>query len=279
MRRVSKIFCRANFRSLVASVLLGAFLWSPVVAAETLTNNDIVKLVKAGLGNDTINLSIRSAANTQFDTSANGLAALAKAGVPDTVVQSMIKRGSGSAPAAAAPATVIRPIKTVRRKVQPAAITPQAGASYFTRYNLWYERKKHSTTNYSRGTLLPVNSAVTLVDITDKKMLLELDSGETLTVALVAKTSLRPLSDIAAELLSPKQIPLARLGKDLAKHISSGTMRLGMTKEQVLMTRGYPPRHKTPALDGDQWVYWSSRFVHRTLVFQDGLLARGRSIN
>jgi len=45
------------------------------------------------------------------------------------------------------------------------------------------------------------------------------------------------------------------------------------------MTRGYPPRHKTPSLDGDTWVYWSSRFVHRTLVFQDGLLARGRSIN
>lgn len=253
---------------------------SPTAVAETLTNNDVVKLVKAGLASDTINLSIRSAADTNFDTSANGLSALATAGVPDSVVQTMISRQSGASSAASAPAAVaVRPLKSVRREVLPAMIEPTVGQQYFTRFNFWYERGRHSTTNYSRGKMLPINSKVTLTSIGAKKMVLTLESGDSVTLALAQKFSLRSLNEIASELLADQQIPIDRLGDDLSKAISQGSLRLGMTREQVLMTRGYPPRHKTPSLDIERWVYWSSRFVHRTLVFQDDVLVRGRGIN
>jgi hypothetical protein len=51
-----------------------------------------------------------------------------------------------------------------------------------------------------------------------------------------------------------------------------------MTKEQVLMARGYPPAHETPSLDLDTWKYWSSRFVTQTIAFERGILAAGRGI-
>lgn len=263
----------------VFALTIGASLAVPVATAETLTNADVIKLVQAGLGSETIRLSIRSAADTKFDITSTGLTQLAKAGVPDAVIQSMQRRSEGNGAVAATPAVTVRPIKTVRRNVQPAAIGAQVGQSYYTRFNLWYERRKHSTTNYSRGTLLPVNSKVTLESIEGKKMRLQLASGESITVVLAEKFSLRPLTDIASELLSSQLIPLARLGTELEEHILAGTLRLGMTKQQVLMTRGYPPRHKTPSIDGDTWIYWSSRFVHRTLLFQDDILVRGRGIN
>jgi len=260
---------------LATAALTGA----PQVQAETLTNDDVVKLVRAGLADDTISLSIRSAEQVRFDTSANGLAALGKAGVSDQVVQTMISRNSSGAATKAAPAvTNIKPLTPNRRAVQPRGITPVLGKRYYTRANLWHERRKHVTTNYTRGTLLPINSLITLESINQKKMTWQLDSGETLTIALAEKFSQRSLEDIAAELLAAEPVPIESLGKSLARHIAAGELRLGMTREQVLMTRGYPPRHKTPSLDGDRWIYWSSRFVHRTLVFQDGLLAEGRSI-
>ena len=269
-----------NWAALVGAFFLATALFltlgAPTVRAETLTNTDVIKLVDAGLGSDTISLSIRSAAETNFDTSAGGLAALANAGVPDSVVQAMISREAGGA--AAAPVAV-RALKSVRRDVQPPAIEPSIGQQYFTRFSLWYERGKHSTTNYSRGKLLPINSRVTLDSVGAKKMVLTLESGDTVTLALAQKFSLRSLDEIAAELLSDREIPIDRLGDDLANAISQGTMRLGMTREQVLMARGYPPRHKTPSLDGERWVYWSSRFVHRTLLFQDGILVKGRGLN
>jgi hypothetical protein len=51
-----------------------------------------------------------------------------------------------------------------------------------------------------------------------------------------------------------------------------------MTKEQVLMTRGYPPRHRTPSLEGNRWVYWSSRVVQLTVVFDGDVLIEGRGL-
>lgn len=38
--------------------------------------------------------------------------------------------------------------------------------------------------------------------------------------------------------------------------IADGRLVLGMTKEQVIMSLGYPARHETPSLDSGQWKYW-----------------------
>ena len=69
-----------------------------------------------------------------------------------------------------------------------------------------------------------------------------------------------------------------KLSPEIAGSIRSGQPLRGMTKEQVLMARGYPPGHETPSLDGDRWTYWSSRLVKHTLVFTDGRLSEGRGL-
>jgi hypothetical protein len=33
-----------------------------------------------------------------------------------------------------------------------------------------------------------------------------------------------------------------------------------MTRDQVLMSLGYPPAHRTPSLDSPQWTYWQNRW-------------------
>jgi hypothetical protein len=63
-----------------------------------------------------------------------------------------------------------------------------------------------------------------------------------------------------------------------ADAIKNGVLKLGMTKEQVLMARGYPPGHKTPSVEADAWTYWSSRFINATLVFNQGVLVYGRGL-
>jgi hypothetical protein len=44
------------------------------------------------------------------------------------------------------------------------------------------------------------------------------------------------------------------------------------------MARGYPPAHETPSLDGDRWIYWSSRFANHPITFVNGRLAGGRGV-
>jgi len=162
--------------------------------------------------------------------------------------------------------------------IQPEFIEPKVGESYYTRYNFKEEKGKHNTTNYWRGNLIPINSKVKLLSLGKKKMALELDDGRRVTFVNVAKYTKRALSTIASELLSPQSIPLNKLDNSVKDAVVAGELVLGMSKGQVIMARGYPPRHKTPSLDQSTWTFWSSKFVQRTLKFKDGVLAEGRGL-
>ena len=50
------------------------------------------------------------------------------------------------------------------------------------------------------------------------------------------------------------------LGDDIRK----GRLSVGMTKEQALLARGYPPARQTPNLDANEWIYFNTPgFVDR----------------
>ena len=61
--------------------------------------------------------------------------------------------------------------------------------------------------------------------------------------------------------------------------LRTGTLRLGMTKTQVLLTRGYPPGHETSSLDLPVWKYWSSRFIIHSLAFDGDILSKARGVD
>ncbi|MBI3391739.1 MAG: hypothetical protein HY039_00980 [Nitrospirae bacterium] len=74
-------------------------------ADVTLTNADVVEMVKAGLGEAVVVGKIKTAPRVNFDTSTGGLVKLKKAGVKDQVVNAMMERQAVKAPmVASAPA-------------------------------------------------------------------------------------------------------------------------------------------------------------------------------
>lgn len=64
----------------------------------------------------------------------------------------------------------------------------------------------------------------------------------------------------------------------IADAIRGRRLVTGMTKEQALIARGYPPAHRTPSLDANEWIYFHTPgFVDR-VTFADGKIqsvARG----
>ena len=94
-------------------ILISFFLLlCPVLfAQESMTNDSVIKLIKAGLSEDLIVTTINSSPG-QYDTSANALISLKKAGAGDKVLSAMILKASGSAsapPASAGSATASSP--------------------------------------------------------------------------------------------------------------------------------------------------------------------------
>ena len=78
-------------------------LLSPILfAQQALDNQSVIKLVKAGLSEDLIVTTINSSPGT-YDTSADGLIALKKAGAGDKVIAAIVVKASGAA--ASAPVT------------------------------------------------------------------------------------------------------------------------------------------------------------------------------
>jgi hypothetical protein len=155
---------------------------------------------------------------------------------------------------------------------------PMVGQQYYTRYCFMYDKGVFQTTNYWRGTLLPINSQVTLVALGGESMTLRLASGGTVKVENIEKFSRRSMSQVSHEMLALHPVPIEKFNEATVNFIKGGILKTGMTKEQVIMARGYPPGHKTPSVDADVWVYWSSRVVTDTLVFSNGVLTQGREV-
>jgi hypothetical protein len=256
------------------------------LAVSAMNNNDVVKMVKAELDDDTVILAISSAKSAEFDTSASALVELKNKGVSQPVIQAILKKQNGgeddSAEAAPAPAPAAR-IKSKKvddDAVLPAEIEPAAGKEYFTRYTLVYEGNEWPTTNYVRGTAAPINTKVQLVSLGKNSFTLKfVESGTTLKIENIEKHSKRSTIQVAKELLSEKPTAIEKYGDEMAAAIKAGKLRLGMTKTQVLLTRGHPPGHETPSLDADLWKYWSSRFVIHSLAFENGLLVKARGVD
>jgi S1-C subfamily serine protease len=88
--------------------------------AKPLTNADIIALVKVGIGVEVIKAKI-GASPHEFDTSAQGLAQLKAAGVPDELVVAML--GAGSAGARPRSSRVVDQLSADYRRLQNAVVT------------------------------------------------------------------------------------------------------------------------------------------------------------
>lgn len=280
--------------------LVALLIGGGVAPLLAMNNADIIKMKEADFSEDTILLSIaKEPAN--YDTSPDGLIALKKAGISERVIQRLmaLQRGETSEPAAPpAPITTTASPPVAAEAVvasepprstffamdfpsiAPPVVDPVAGKEYFLRSTLFFEDGKHVATNYSRGVPVPINTAVRVDSISGKTIALHrVDTGESLKVENVDKYTRKGIVELARTLLSDVKTPIEQLPPEAATAIQHGELRKGMTKEIVLMTRGYPPAHETPSLDSNRWVYWTSRFVKLTIVFDDrGRLSEGRGL-
>jgi len=162
--------------------------------------------------------------------------------------------------------------------VFPPEIDPQPGRTYFTRINFWQEEGESSGTNYMRGILVPINTKAELVSIDKKYFTLRIEGGPLVKIRNEPDYTTVNTRKLAGRYLADEATKIELYGEDTASQIRNGNLRLGMTKDQVLLTRGYPPFHETASLEADRWVFWSSRFVKRTLVFENGILTVGRGL-
>jgi hypothetical protein len=60
------------------------------------------------------------------------------------------------------------------------------------------------------------------------------------------------------------------LSPQTAAAIREGRLVEGMTKAQALIARSYPPAHRTPSLEANEWIYYETPGKVDRVVFADG---------
>ena len=71
----------------------------------------------------------------------------------------------------------------------------------------------------------------------------------------------------AAALETDPRIAFATFPKQVQEAITDGRVERGMTKEQVIMSLGYPQTHRTASTDANTWIYWYNRWVTYQVQF------------
>ena len=161
---------------------------------------------------------------------------------------------------------------------KPKALLPegkQQGDQYYTQVTMKYEKGKYRTTNYRRGLLLGVNTEVELLDITPKSIKVKLiEANQELLIVNAIKHTGDDVYQAFDKLFAKTKVNLSRFNSLEQKNINQGSVDKGMSKLAVQVAIGYPPVIRTPSLDSDEWVYWSSRFNTFIVHFEKGKVAR-----
>jgi hypothetical protein len=158
------------------------------------------------------------------------------------------------------------------KKFQPGQLASDinVGATYYTQFSLYQEKNRFRTTNYRRGLLIPVNTAVTLESIDSKHIELRLkETGQPLTIENAERHTNEEVQTAFRKVLGPRKVELSRFTPDEQKAILDGQVRKGMSRKAVQTAIGYPPPKTTPSLGADEWMYWASRFDRFIVRFKD----------
>ncbi len=143
------------------------------------------------------------------------------------------------------------------------------GKTLFTQVNIYSLKGKSVTwVNYQVDSLIPVNTEVTInyagksgvgftIKATDQK--LELNNKK--------RHSGLDGNAWAAKHFGEQKVDLSRFTKAERDAIHAAKVEAGMSKDAVLVSRGYPPAHKTPDLNASEWLYWHNRWNKKAVTF------------
>ena len=161
-----------------------------------------------------------------------------------------------------------------------------------------YGQRYIETTNYGNGEMIPVNSRVTFKDINSRQMSF-IYNGRTIILKNIPKYSNTTMDQMVQRYFSANEVNLDIYTKDERKAIlteeasmvgSAGSVRVtpfgihsvvpistvvaskifvGMSKEAVLISRGYPPTHATSSINSNRWKYWDAKHDARIIEFKD----------
>ncbi len=140
-----------------------------------------------------------------------------------------------------------------------AALAQELPAGY-TCCNFHHEKDWISDANWRYLPMIPAGAKIKVLDYGSNRATVEID-GKTMRIGHDYGRREEALQ-LFIQKLVVKNDPRAKIAKypeKVRNAIHEGKVIPGMTREQVIISAGYPPTHRTPNLDSRVWNMWASR--------------------
>jgi hypothetical protein len=180
-------------------------------------------------------------------------------------------KNEGTKTPAADPAAASNPTGSTQKSTKPAAPALPVG---FTCCNLHYDGDWINDINYATLPMIPVGTAAKVTEygrhrafaiVGREKMRLGLDYGR-------KEQTLQQWTEKIVVADDPK-VKIATFPDAIKNAIRQGKISKGMTKEQVIMSVGYPLTSENSSLDAPVWRMWVSNWEEYQVVWgQDDLV-------
>lgn len=139
----------------------------------------------------------------------------------------------------------------------------------YTQVGMWTEKDNVIATNYKRGEHIPVNSVVQITDINAATVTFNYD-GRSITLKNIEKYTKVDVAGLMARTFAVQPVNLTQFSALEKAAIEKGDVVIGMTKDAVIISRGFPPAHRTANLKLDSWRFWQNRFGTIVYEFEQG---------
>ncbi|UJS17630.1 MAG: hypothetical protein L3J17_00865 [Candidatus Jettenia sp.] len=254
---------------LLVSVFLALTL--TLIADEIITNDTILTMVKAGLGEELVITKINTTQN-QFDVSTENIVKLKKEGVGENIIKAMIEASATKTNTAKQKAVQkVSPAESPRSEqgtVPREKEQKKSGNVDYDEKDIYYARCNLKVIKGNRITWVNWQSTPVFIPVGTKLKVVK--SGDTASVINVETGSSYTL-DIGGDgdallekFVTKKPIDINQFPADVQSNIRNTVARIGMTKEEVYIAMGPPTnvssaRTKTMTyediMDADLWVY------------------------
>ena len=128
----------------------------------------------------------------------------------------------------------------------------------FTCCNLHYEGDWISDANWATLPFLPAGSRIAVNEFGRQRATVTID-GRRMRIGLDYGREAESKEQFLAKLVvtdDPK-LRIATYSPDIQAAIRAGKVMPGMTKEQVIISLGYPRTDTTPSMTQPEWTYWT----------------------
>lgn len=149
---------------------------------------------------------------------------------------------------------------------------------FYTTNNMWINKNKILSINYSDGILLPVNSKIKIIGATNRAIVFK-HLNRKLSYHVSRRHGKLNASQTINKIFSNTPLKID-VNSTIKENILLGIVSIGMSKEEVILARGYPPLKWTKSLDLNTWRYYHKKNKNPSFVkFKQNKVVSANNIN